>query len=68
MARRTITISDFSSKEIGDPKESVKITLTYCDGRRGVVVSDAHISDEIVKKIAEAGRSQARRGRPKAGS
>ncbi len=65
MARKTIFVSDFSSKEIVDEKESVTITVRYSDGRRGVVVADAHVDDPIVKEIVKAGRQQARRGRPR---
>ena len=63
MARKTITVSDFSQKEIPDPKQSVQVVLRYTDGRRGQVVADAHVDDEIVKQIAKAGTQQARRGR-----
>ena len=67
MARKTIFISDFSAKEIGDEKQSAKITVTFGDGRRGVVVADAYVEDKIVQEISKAGRQQARRGRrPKA--
>jgi hypothetical protein len=67
MARKTVFVSDFSSKEISDEKESATITIRYGDGRRGVIVADAHVDDAIVKEIAKAGRQQARRGRrPKA--
>ncbi len=67
MARKTIFVSDFSSKEIVDEKQSATITVRYGDGRRGVVVADAHIDDPIVNEIVKAGRQQARRGRrPKA--
>ena len=65
MARKTIFVSDFSSKEIVDDKESATITVRYGDGRRGVVVADAHVDDPIVQEIVKAGRQQARRGRPK---
>ena len=69
MARKTVIVSDFSSKEISDPKQSAKITLTFGDGRRGVVVADAHVEDKLVQEIVGAGRQQARRGsRPKAES
>ena len=69
MARKTVVVSDFSAKEIGDQKQSAKITVTFGDGRRGVVVADAHVEDKIVQEIAKAGRQQARRGRrPKAQS
>jgi hypothetical protein len=52
MARKTIFVSDFSSK-----------TVKYGDGRRGVVVADAHVDDKVVQDIAKVGRPQARRGR-----
>ena len=69
MARKTVVVSDFSAKEISDEKQSAKITVTFGDGRRGVVVADAHVEDKIVEEIAKAGRQQARRGRrPKAQS
>jgi hypothetical protein len=63
MARRTVFLSDFSGKEIADGKESATITIRYGDGRRGVVVADAHVDDKIVAEIVQAGRQQARRGR-----
>jgi len=67
MARKTVFVSDFSSKEIGDEKQSATVTVRFGDGRRGVVVADAHIDDPIVQEISKAGRQQARRGRrPKA--
>lgn len=68
MARKTIFVSDFSSKEIVDDKESATITVRYGDGRRGVVVADAHVDDAIVQEIVKAGRQQARRGRRPKGS
>lgn len=63
MARKTIFISDFSSKEIADDKLSATITVKFGDGRRGIIVADAHVEDKIVEDIAKAGRQQARRGR-----
>ena len=63
MARKTIFVSDFSSKEIADEKQSATITVKYGDARRGVVVADAHVDDKVVQDIAKAGRPQARRGR-----
>jgi hypothetical protein len=63
MARKTIFVSDFSQKEIPDDKQSVQIVLRYADGRRGQVVADAHVDDDIVKEIARHGKQQARRGR-----
>lgn len=63
MARRTIVVSDFSDREIGDEKKSAVVTIRYGDGRRGVVVADAHVDDEILQTIVKVGRQQARRGR-----
>jgi hypothetical protein len=63
MARKTIFVSDFSSKEIVDDKERATATVRYGDGRRGVVVADAHVDDPIVHELVKAGRQQARRGR-----
>jgi hypothetical protein len=60
MARKTVLVSDFSSKEIADEKQSATITVRYGDGRRGVLVADAHVDDAIVQDIAKAGRQQAR--------
>jgi hypothetical protein len=68
MARKSIFISDFTSKEIADEKQSAVITVRFGDGRRGVLVADAHIDDPIVDQIAKVARSQARRGRPKSTS
>ena len=64
MARKTVFVSDFSGKEITDEKQSATITIRYGDGRRGVVVADAHVDDAILAEITKAGRPQARRGRP----
>jgi hypothetical protein len=63
VARKTIFVSDFSQKEIPDEKQSVQVVLRYADGRRGQVVADAHVDDEVVKQIARVGKQQARRGR-----
>jgi hypothetical protein len=69
MARKTVFVSDFSRREIADEKQSATVTVRFGDGRRGVVVADAHIDDPVVQEIAKAGRQQARRGRrPKAES
>lgn len=66
MARKTIYVSDLSGKEI-DEKDSVRITVTFSDARRGVVVLDAHPDDSAVKELVSKGKKQARRGRrPKA--
>ena len=63
MARKMVSVSDFSSREIGDEKQSATVTVRFGDGRRGIVVADAHVDDPIVQDIAKAGRQQARRGR-----
>ena len=63
MARKTIFVSDFSEKEIPDEKQSVQVVLRYADGRRGQIVADAHVDDEVVQQIARVGKQQARRGR-----
>jgi hypothetical protein len=63
MARKTIFVSDFSQKAIPDDKQSVQVVLRYADGRRGQVVADAHVDDEVVKQIAKVGKQQTRRGR-----
>jgi hypothetical protein len=63
VARKTVVVSDLSGKSIEDEKRSVLITVRYGDGRRGVIVADAHVDDDLVKQIAKVGRPQARRGR-----
>jgi hypothetical protein len=63
VARKTIFVSDFSRKELPDEKQSVQVVLRYADGRRGQVVADAHVDDDVVKQIARVGKQQARRGR-----
>jgi hypothetical protein len=68
LARKTVFVSDFSAKEIGDEKQSATITVKFGDGRRGIIIADAHVDDTIVQEVAKAGRQQARRGRPKASS
>jgi hypothetical protein len=67
MARKTIFVSDLSGKEIDNERDSVKITVTFGDARKGVYVIDAHPDDPEVKTLMSKGRQQARRGRkPKA--
>jgi hypothetical protein len=62
-----VFVSDFSNRDIGDDKQSATITVKFGDGRRGIVVADAHVDDKVVQDIAKVGRQQARRGRrPKA--
>jgi hypothetical protein len=63
LAKKTVFVSDFSNREISDSKESATITVRYGDGRRGIIVADAHVDDKIIEDIAKAGREQARRGR-----
>lgn len=67
MARKTVFLSDFSTKEIADPRWSATVSVKFGDRRRGTIVADAHIEDRIVQEIVKNGRQQARRGRkPKA--
>jgi hypothetical protein len=63
MAKKTIFVSDFTGKEISDDKQAATITVKFGDGRRGVVVADAHVDDHLIGQIARVGRQQARRGR-----
>jgi hypothetical protein len=63
MARKTLLVSDFSNKTIEDAKQSATITVRYGDGRRGVLIADAHVDDPIVQEISKVARQQARRGR-----
>lgn len=63
MAKKTVFVSDFTSKEIADDKQAATITIKFGDGRRGIIVADAHIDDTIITDISKAGRQQARRGR-----
>ena len=63
MARKTIFVSDLSGKEIESEREAVTITVKYGDARKGVIVVDAHPDDSEVRRLVEAGRQQARRGR-----
>jgi hypothetical protein len=63
MARKTVFVSDLSGKEIGNARDAVTITVKYADARKGVIVVDAHPDDSEVKRLAQAGRQQARRGR-----
>jgi hypothetical protein len=53
----------FLTEGSGDLKQSVQVVMRYADGRRGQVVADAHVDDEIVKQIAKSKQQQARRGR-----
>jgi hypothetical protein len=60
MARKTILVSDFSTKEI-DEKNAATVTIRYADARRGQVILDVN-ADEV-DDLASKGRKQARRGR-----
>lgn len=64
MANKTIFISDLTNKEL-DEKQAVKITVTDKANEAAYVV-DADRNDEIVKKLMEAGKKQAVRGRKEA--
>jgi hypothetical protein len=66
LARKTVFVSDFSGKDISEDKQSATITVRFGDGRRGIIVADAHIDDNVIQEIGKSGRQQARRGRPKA--
>ena len=63
MARKTIFVSDLSGEEIANERESVKITVTFGDARKGVYVIDAHPDDPEVALLTSKGKQQARRGR-----
>lgn len=60
MARKTIIVSDISGREIED-RDAAKVTITYADARRGMVVLDVNASE--VDDLASKGTRQARRGR-----
>lgn len=62
MARKVIYVSDLSDREL-DEKDAVRLTINFSDARRGVYVLDAHPDDDMVRRLMEAGRKQARRGR-----
>jgi|HubBroStandDraft_6_1064221.scaffolds.fasta_scaffold1823823_2 hypothetical protein len=62
MARKTVLVSDFSHRAIADTRWSAVVTIRYGDRRRGTVVADAHIEDEIVRQISASGHQQAGRG------
>lgn len=63
MARKTVFVSDFSGNEIPDEKQNVTITMRFGDGRRGIIVADAHVHDSVVADVIKVGRQQSRRGR-----
>jgi hypothetical protein len=63
MARKSILVCDFSGNAIPDEKHAATITVKFGDGRRNILVADAHVDDPIVAQISAVGRQQARRGR-----
>jgi hypothetical protein len=46
LQKKTIFVSDFTSKEIAYERQAATITVRFGDGRRGVVVADSHIDDQ----------------------
>ena len=62
MARKTIVVSDLTGKDL-DPRDAVRITVSFSDARRGHYVLDAHPEDPEVQNLIAKGRRQARRGR-----
>jgi len=60
LARKTILVSDLSGKEIND-KDAAKVTISYSDARRGLIVLDVNASE--VSDLAAKGTQQKRRGR-----
>ena len=46
-----------------ESQDSVRITVTYGDGKMPQYVVDAHPEDPEVKRLVEHGKKQARRGR-----
>ena len=60
MARKTIFVSDLTGKQIDD-KDAAKVTITYGDARKGMIVLDVNASE--VADLAAKGTQQKRRGR-----
>lgn len=60
MARKTILVSDISGKEINE-KDAAKVTISYGDARKGMIVLDVNASE--VAELAAKGTQQKRRGR-----
>lgn len=54
--KRTVIVSDFSNRVIDKDKDLYTITLTPSDGRKAVIVADAHVEDKIVQDILNKGR------------
>ena len=60
-------MSDLSGRELDNPREAVRITVTFADADQPQYVVDAHPNDPEVKRLLQTGKRQARRGRqPKA--
>ena len=62
MSKKTILVSDLSGKWM-ETQDSVRITVTYGDGKMPQYVVDAHPEDPEVKRLVQSGKKQARRGR-----
>jgi hypothetical protein len=60
VARKTILVSDISGKEINE-KDAAKVTISYGDARKGMIVLDVNASE--VAELAAKGTQQKRRGR-----
>jgi hypothetical protein len=60
VAKRIILVSDISGKEIND-KDAAKVTISYGDARKGLIVLDVNASE--VSDLAAKGTQQKRRGR-----
>jgi len=56
-------VNNLSGKEIDNNRDAVTITVKYSDELKGVIVGDGHPDDSVVKRLVQAGRQQARRGR-----
>jgi hypothetical protein len=68
VTKKTILVSDLSGKWM-ETQDSVRITVTYGDGKMPQYVVDAHPDDPEVKRLVKSGKKQARRGRqPKTAS
>lgn len=61
MAQKTVLISDLTGEEVVSP---ARVTISFPDGKQGVVVIDADASE--VEELVQKGRRQKRRGRQKA--
>lgn len=64
--KKQVTVSDFSGAEI-QPGQGATIRITFDDRRKGEVVADASLADDLVGRIISSGRATRRRGRKPAG-